>query len=120
LQVAAKLQLVSSFVAAHSIAQQVFEVHFADRHAAAAADSAPSGSSNGKDGLPKQASGTGAVAHNRNSDAEVAQQVLQESRMEADAALQYAHEVRPSISNILQVVLLQPAGFLVTDGFCCC
>jgi hypothetical protein len=101
LQVAAKLQLVSSFVAAHSIAQQVFDVHFSDRQAAAAADAAPVGSSNGKDGVHKQASGAGSVADTRNSDAEVAQQVLQESRMEADAALQYAHEVCPSVTNML-------------------
>lgn len=94
LQVAAKLQLVSSFVAAHSIGQQVFEAHLTGR---------PPASTNGKSHLAAPShnnpnkdqarAGFGAVDAD-DSDADVAQQVLRESRAEADAALQYAHEVR--------------------------
>lgn len=95
-QVAAKLMLVSSFVAAHSIAQQVLGAHLtASQHA----DEAPadSNSINGSQEQPhkKQAAAPAGIGGS-DGDMAVAQQVLQESRAEADAALQYAHEVSRS------------------------
>jgi mannitol-specific phosphotransferase system IIBC component len=114
-QVAAKLMLVSSFVAAHSIAQQVLGAHLTDsssqQHATdstqtdsqASADSnselSPannnSSSSQGQE-MPdkkKVVAAAPAGAGSSGGDAAVAQRVLQESRAEADAALQYAHQV---------------------------
>lgn len=121
---AAKLQLVAAFVAAHSIAQQVISAHFAD--------TAPAGSTSASTGLKDHAqSETGPKDHHgaradslsstcddtrqlaadaelgsasngtgrESEDAAVAQEVLQESRAEADAALQYAHQVGCRLYN---------------------
>lgn len=85
--------LVSSFVAAHSIAQQVLGAHLTDSQRA---DDAPADSVNSSHDQPskKQAAAAAAPAGVGGSDGgPVAQRVLQESRAEADAALQYAHEV---------------------------
>lgn len=87
LQVASKLQLVSSFVAAHSIGQQVFNAHFAGR----TADGNNSNGNKTRDAEATQQARAGFASDP--GDADVEQQVLRESRAEADAALQYAHDV---------------------------
>lgn len=81
-QIAAKLQLVSAFVAAHTIAQEVFSSHLAGK----AEQSSSTAKNNGH-------SQQGSAAGDSGTEVEVADRVLQESRAEADAALQYAHKV---------------------------
>lgn len=122
-EVAAKLMLVSSFVAAHSIAQQVLGAHLTDSSQQHTTDStqtdsqtpadsnsqlsANNNSSQGQD-LPdkkKVVAAAPAGAGSSDGDAAVAQRVLQESRAEADAALQYAHQVllpqHPGLGRLL-------------------
>lgn len=99
MQVAAKLQLVSAFVAAHATAQQLISAHLATNSHPAPSDMDNSSSKSTSDMQPE---GSAAQASNNNGldkaplavEFQVAGQVLQESRAEADAALQYGHKVR--------------------------
>lgn len=93
-EIAAKLQLVSAFVAAHTIAQEVFSSHLAGK----AEQSSSTAKNNGH-------SQQGSAAGDSGTEVEVADRVLQESRAEADAALQYAHKellpLHPGLGRLL-------------------
>jgi hypothetical protein len=88
--VAANLQLVSAFVAAHSTAQEVFAAHLKDA-TTTTATSSQAAAADGSGGAAGSATAAAAVG---SSDASLADRVLSESRGEVDAALSYAHEVR--------------------------
>jgi hypothetical protein len=95
LQVAAKLQLVSAFVAAHSAAQEVLEQHLASSSKSKGAhDGSPEGAARDVSGAPAGPAAAATAAAAQPADgANAAAVVAAESRAEVAAAMQYAQAV---------------------------